>query len=132
MQTFLPSVRHRTKCFYGLLLRQIHNLTRLSRNALVTTDTMHEQPRGKPRGIKTKDNGKSVRPKGRGIGPGEIQQFALRDSRARSLVPGNIESAGDNGLTRQRERQHDFGAGTRIELAAGRKRVAAGGDQLER
>ena len=33
----------------------------------------NEQPRGKPRGIKTKDTGKSARPKGRGIGPGEIQ-----------------------------------------------------------
>ncbi len=32
-----------------------------------------EQPRGKPRGIKTKDIGKSARPKGRGIGPGEIK-----------------------------------------------------------
>jgi hypothetical protein len=30
MQTFLPSVRYRTKCFYGMLLRQVHNLTRLS------------------------------------------------------------------------------------------------------
>ena len=39
MQTFLPSVRHRTKCFYGLLLRQVHNLMRLSRNALVTMGT---------------------------------------------------------------------------------------------
>ena len=33
----------------------------------------NEQPRGKPRGIKTKDIGKSARPKGRGIGPGEIK-----------------------------------------------------------
>ena len=32
----------------------------------------NEQPRGKPRGIKTKDNCKSERPKGRGIEPGEI------------------------------------------------------------
>ena len=32
----------------------------------------NEQPRRKQRGIKTKDNRKSVRPKGRGIGPEEI------------------------------------------------------------
>ena len=39
MQTSSPSVRCRTEWFYGLLLRQVHNLTRLRRNALVTTDT---------------------------------------------------------------------------------------------
>ncbi|AJP49224.1 hypothetical protein PG1C_13890 [Rugosibacter aromaticivorans] len=39
MQTCSPSVRYPTKWFYSLLLRPLHNLTRLSRNALVTTDT---------------------------------------------------------------------------------------------
>ena len=44
---------------------------------------MNEQPRGKPRGIKTKDTGKSARPKGRGIGPGEIQLYVhpFRDAK---------------------------------------------------
>ena len=31
------SVRYRTKFFYGPLLRQVRNLTRLSRNAVVST-----------------------------------------------------------------------------------------------
>jgi hemerythrin len=37
------------------------------------------QPRGKPQGIKTKDNGKSVRSKGREIGPGEIKALERKD-----------------------------------------------------
>ncbi len=37
----------------------------------------NEQPRGKPRGIKIKGNGKSVRPKERGIGPGESIKVML-------------------------------------------------------
>ena len=37
------------------------------------TNRENEQPRGKPRGIKTKDIGEIVRPKGRGIGPEEIE-----------------------------------------------------------
>ena len=43
----------------------------------------------------------------------------LETHRARSILRGNVESGGDGGLTRQRERQHDFGAGARIELAPG-------------
>ena len=49
----------------------------------------NEQPRGKPRGIKTKDNGKSVRPKGRGIGPGEIQGDSLKLRAFREHVSGS-------------------------------------------
>jgi hypothetical protein len=35
----------------------------------------NEQSRGKPQGIKAKDNCKSERPKGRGIEPGEIKEL---------------------------------------------------------
>lgn len=44
-------------------------------------DILDEQPRGKPRGIKTKDICKCARSKGRGIGPGEIKNA--------SAIPGD-------------------------------------------
>ena len=42
----------------------------------------NKKTRGKPQGIKTKDNGKSMRPEGRRIGPGEIKHASNRKTSA--------------------------------------------------
>ncbi len=47
-QASSQSVRCRTEWVYGLLLCQVHNLTRLRRNALVTTEAEHP-------GLRTRD-----------------------------------------------------------------------------
>ena len=63
----------------------------------------HELPRSKLRGIKTKDNRKSVRPKGRGIGPEEIEgKLAIVEA---AVTP----TARSVGLSGRPTLQGDFG-----------------------